>query len=111
VRGVLRTPSQTRAALVVQRREQQPAEQTHVLEELDSVHAALPRIVDLPEGVPGERRRHQRAGQQQRHWRRGMTGSQQHPAGDLAAPLTRTSVSASVVGSGGQRGSSAPADR
>ena len=53
-------PGERRPAGGVGRRDQETAEDCHVLEEMDSLLGALLLVLDLPEPVPGQRGGHQR---------------------------------------------------
>ena len=83
--GLAPAPGERRLALGVRCRDEQTAQQAHVLEEVDLLHLLGLGVGLLPEAVPGQRRRDQGRGER----RRGQPGELaqgQHRAGDDLDP-------------------------
>src|ERR1700681_1363765 len=66
----------------VERAHQEPAKNGRVLEELDALPLPVDRILDLPEGVPGDGGRNNGHGERQRGKPRHYAGGQAHPSSE-----------------------------
>ena len=61
--GVPSTPRQAGLAVIVERRQDQAAQQAEVLQEVSALLGAVGGILELPVRMPGERGRHERCGE------------------------------------------------